>query len=1023
MNETTIPKLEKMNTTTQMNISPDLLFFKNDVLGDLKSVESKIAKKLYKQNEDTDKKLIQFENKLDSLTQKLFSLSNITSANTFAKEKMESLFQFRTKMEETMNNFDLKLKSISKDLVDSINRYDRIIENNIFYQGIIGSSNARFRTFHDFIDYVLANIGQLIIFRDRTIGIDFKQYKKNLDKMIEALKKQSDNILENNKIFTTRYVDNLEHKIKSDYELYEQKLFNLKIQNTEQCTDLEKLTGNLIKEWGRISEMRREINNTLNNHTENFKHHFLLTENKLNECIKEYNEMKRRFDLFVEFMKGVKSGVGSQMTFNEFLNFKENPEYHKKKTSAESYLKKYIVGEMGMDQITHLSKKFSRKLSTFNENNNHTINNLNTINIHKSSKFLRNNSINDFSYKNSNETIYSINNINNEQNKFEMIRPKSILTPSNINIKDGLIANNDEKKFNSDEKKKMYSFKRFNTSNFNNFNTIKKTDSDDKPKGEIQDKIFKNNVITLNRTFNITSAKNIININNQNNNLVNNNDINNLKFENDDKINKIESKSNLIQKNKNINFDKNSQVYEIKNNINNNIEEKKFKLKRKGKSSDDRNENEQIKENQEKIYIEKALINKENNKKNKGYINNKTLVENHINNINYFGEESKIKNEYINEKNKNNMFINGVNENVYESNIDRNNINLKNNYDINVILENNENEEKEEKDEEDNEKMEIYSYKEINLDKVDNSKKNNNYNNNPDSKNNLANNNSEIRNNPNIFKKVNTNDLPYAQQKISKEKKNLNNTINNNYIDHEQFYFNKDNKINLHKLLRGNKNAFNFFQKIIENGEVKMPNMTLTDKKNPNYIRKINLNSVKTPLRNNSCINFYQANNPINRVNYEYFEDLFKSNNTEENDIYNQENNFYSCDNRDKNINYNKTKVNKMNNTELRTIQNNSRQAINPKIHIVNLPGILEYKKIENNDKTNKKSDRGINEAFNQILELRKINYENDLYRKNKGPKLNVNNRNFKNNKFRSYNGIINSNYFKNGNSSNDDCI
>ena len=285
MNETTVPKLEKMNTT-KMSISPELLFFKNDVLGDLKTVESKITKKMSKQTEDTEKRIFQLENKLDSLTQKLFNLSNVTSVNTFAKDKMESLFEFRTKIEEAMNNFEIKLKTLSKDLVDSINKYDKIIEKNIFYQGIIGSSNARFRNFHDFIDYTLSNISQLINFRDRTVGIDFQQYKNNLDKMIDGLKKQSDNIIENNKIFTTRYVDNLEQKMNSNNELFEQKLFSLKIQNTQQCTDFEKLSANLKKEWEKISEFRRNIDITLNEHTEKFNHNFNLTQNKLDECIK-----------------------------------------------------------------------------------------------------------------------------------------------------------------------------------------------------------------------------------------------------------------------------------------------------------------------------------------------------------------------------------------------------------------------------------------------------------------------------------------------------------------------------------------------------------------------------------------------------------------------------------------------------------------------------------------------------------------------------------------------------------------
>ena len=172
MNEGTLTASEKNNFTPKA-VNSELLFFKNDILGDIKQVESKISKKMDKQNEESEKKLVHLQHRLDSLTQKLFSLSNITSENTNAKEKVDSLYQFRSKMEETINNYDFRLKTISKELVETINKYDRIIEGNLYYQGIIGSNNARFRTFHNFVDYVLTNISQFIIFKDKTFGIDF----------------------------------------------------------------------------------------------------------------------------------------------------------------------------------------------------------------------------------------------------------------------------------------------------------------------------------------------------------------------------------------------------------------------------------------------------------------------------------------------------------------------------------------------------------------------------------------------------------------------------------------------------------------------------------------------------------------------------------------------------------------------------------------------------------------------------------------------------------------------------------
>ena len=105
-----------------------------------------------------------------------------------------------------------------------------------------------------------------------------------------------------------------------------------------------------------------------------------------------------------------------------------------------------------------------------------------------------------------------------------------------------------------------------------------------------------------------------------------------------------------------------------------------------------------------------------------------------------------------------------------------------------------------------------------------------------------------------------------------------------------------------------------------------------------------------------------------------------------------------------------------MNNTEFRSSSsNNNRTTKNKKkLHIVNLPGIIDNKANDQKEKNN--ADKEVddyNEALNQILELRKINYENDLYRKKVGPNTNKTSRNNNieyNNKMKVYNGI-NNNY------------
>ena len=1064
MTEKAISIPDKNNNNEKLNIKSELNFFKNELLGDFKQVESKIVKKVERQNDETEKKLYDFQNKLDSITQKLFSLSNKTSHNSQLKDQVESLIQFRSKMEETINVMDFKLTTISKDLVDAINKYDRLIEKNILYEGIIGSSNARFTTFHNFIDYVLTNISQLIIFRDKTIGMDFKQYKNKIDTMLLGLKKQSDGIIEHNKIFTVRCLDNLENKIKSTFDLFEQKIFDLKINNSEQYTNLEKIAQNLIREYEKIVELKKEIEINISKNNDAFNYHFILNENRLTECLNDYYEMKKKFDLLVEYLKGLK--LGSHANFNEFFNL-YSQESHRKKINAESYLKKYIVGEMGMEQISMLARRRSKKNVSFadknNNNNNNNDNNNNKTNNMQSNKFLRK-TISNFEYRknksniinnNLNSNNINNNNINTNNNNndifhlsnsqsdfmFNLNNLKESFKTNNISINSSLRENkdniDDKNTVNNNEIRKSKSYKRYNTSNINN-NMNKNKDNADELKGNKNNNAFKNNIIALNKSYNSKLERNKLNQDNNNTNLNDNNvgRKNDDKFKENDIYENKEDKENeedkKIEKTNAINLNGPNKDIENKNikknnDIDNN-ESQKIKIKKKVKFTEANNND--IKKEEEKIVInEKEIIieKKENNKK-KDLINNNSF-ENNINSNNNLKKNSEIKSSIV-KKNNNNIIDNKTNNKNY------------NNYNFNIIEEKEEEKEeiekkesKEQKDQKDKkekkeknekeekkektnkkDKIEKKEQKEkqekqeknkvqndYNMENIFEDKENNTIINNYENKNNL-----ELLNNYQNYNFPTNNTIEFQESKKNyldeldskiKEKQN-NYTID---ADNKQKLINDNSKIILHKLLKGDKSALNSI-KIINNGEeIKIPKIAYNDKKQKNNEKKINLNTYKTSIKSNSSINFYPNKNHINNQNFEYFD---RDDNYY---FFNNEINYDTTDSKESNLYFKKTKVNKMNNTEFKSTPNNNKQ----KLHIVNLPGINDIRKMENNSHND---GEVYNEALNQILELRKIKYDNDLYRKNKGrPIINQNNKNnmnirFDNNRIRkTYNGFYNS--------------
>ena len=964
MEQSSPTKKEVNNINLKPMLNPELLFFKNEILGDLKQLENKLLRKIDQKCDSSQKKVAQIETSIDNLTKKLFNISNFYSENVTMKDKIENLFQSRTSMEETLFTHEYKLSSIAKDLVTAINKYDKIIEKSIIYPGLIGASNSKFNTFHNFIDYVMANISQLNHFKEKTMGIDLKQYKNRLEATIEGFRKQTEEIITNNKVYTSKLIKNLDNKFKNDYELYDQKLFNLRIKNTEQVIGIEKLSKNLVNDLKSLNEMKKNIEKSYETSIQVLRWHYIYTENRMNQCVKDYDEIKKRIDLILEAFKGMKGGSipNLPVILKEFENLGDNKKEQSAKIKAESLLKKYIVGEMNMEQIAQLSKKSSGKVK-FNENlikSNIFEDNINSNSSNKKSNLSRMNTRSFIKYDSSHQLNSNKDNpkSENKTNKMDIFSSQRLVFSKRFQEFGGKLSSSinlkSQKSNNSDVADKRNIFKRMGTTFFDDkkLSKLNEQQTNLSPRGQLlnlqNNKKVLDEKISLNDNF---QHKSSLLTKNQKNNAYINKEISVIKesqSEYKNELNKTENEK-LETKNqeiKNNNEEKNLKLSLSKENKENIIEEAKNNSSNISEKTD-----------KNKAITKRSKSPRENQDGEKedriSNLDNQTILSTISEHIiltpkNEDEKEQKKYEEIVNNNKdpKENPAQNKIIHNIKSApNIKK--VKDKNTKNINVIIK----KEKKQKKEQETKMERVYEDKE--------------------NKTNIRSANLEyISRNED---RANIKDILFPSEKTFQGNRDNNNfyfeienktqeNLNDKGVD--IISINTGSKIGLHKLLKGDKNALNSF-KLISNGEdikiPKLPNSEYEKKSKRNRNKSIN-NLISTKSKTNkdlksaSSINFFKSNNN-NQINNDFKLDIF------ENLFENNFEDFY-------NDLIGNNSINNLNPVLEPNNQDDYNKDKNSKLHIVHIPAVSQTQRPQQKEYSK--------DALNRIEALRKIKNVNN---------------------------------------------
>ena len=543
------------------NIKMDLLHFKDDILKDIKSMQKNIADKFTISNNLLKEKLESYDTKINLYNEKIIQLSNLITEDNNLKEKVDKLLSTKINFQDKLLTHEIKINNIEKDYINKINQINNILSETVIYPNVIGGI-SKFKTFHDLIDYILAQIVQINTYKEKNI-LDLSSYKKKLENLIQNLQLQLDNIIKSANEFTTKSVNTCEENFKNILSLYDERFQNVRIENQSYTVSLEKFYKDLKEELKKFNNIKNSIYNKINTEVGNMKKDNFQVVKIFGNYKKEFNLIKDRFTKLSEFIKDVRfrKNLGDYKR-REYMNMGSQIDFTKKQNlDISSSVKKYILGEINAQELA-FPKKFSKTNVIFNEENDYNksndylINSYLNKNINFGTNFSNNvnNSSNSSPFKNTLENI----NIPKRKSVYNLMTPFSlkdykINKDNNIKYSNkDIISNtklsiNDFKRVQSTDLKSRKRYTSFMDNNNNLINHLKNNLEDSKLNNETskynnQGQIIKEENET---NSNITQSSNL-NSSDKNNNSQESNKLNIENKKKEEKINNNEDKNNNI---------------------------------------------------------------------------------------------------------------------------------------------------------------------------------------------------------------------------------------------------------------------------------------------------------------------------------------------------------------------------------------------------------------------------------------------------------------------------------------------
>ena len=365
----------------------DFIYFKNELLKDLKEIESKINDKVKTTLEKNEEKILSIDTKINLCREKILELSSIINSDKSQSENINKLIIFKSKTEDKISLYDKKIKELKDYLNESIYSMNKSINENINYPGIIGI-NSKFPNFHAYIDFVISNINNLNSFKEKMVALDIKNYKNNLDKIMKSYKIQIDSFMNSTKNLNTENLLVCDNKISDLFKLFENKLDeekNLLKKNIEEIS--EKYNKMNINMENIKNEFNDKIGKNKDENEKKFEKLNLLNEKYLNDI----DILNKKIEENNENIKQINNQIDEKMKSQEEKLLSKNNHLFSliKKHKKNPYLKllnKDNINDKEFNNMSSLDLNISTKINKILDIDEIScINNKKIIKFHKKS--------------------------------------------------------------------------------------------------------------------------------------------------------------------------------------------------------------------------------------------------------------------------------------------------------------------------------------------------------------------------------------------------------------------------------------------------------------------------------------------------------------------------------------------------------------------------------------------------------------------------------------------------------------
>ena len=425
----------------------DFVYFRNEILKDMKQIETKINEKVINFYSSIKKITTENDEKINLIDLKLKALQN--NDPLVLENKINGNFEKnRKKFEEKFDDIGAKINIIQRDLSNACFKYDRIVIDNLKVTGLIGEA-CPYSNLKYYIEFLHKKISELTISRDK-INNELKAANNRISDILVQMKSD----LEQQKYIiadmTSNRLNDANNKFLERDKMYEERISSLRLENYNFSNNLIKKTEELNIQWDKLEHIKEEIYKKFDEEKIRFKKYTEYLLNSFNLQKKEFNLIKSRFtdmsNVFKHFSTARNSfenldrkeiiKVARRLNFDKKQKMsKEDTEMINKEEKENNILK--IDGEENTNNEHQLKKKKKSDSGDFKKEDSNYSFNINNQEDENNLKLTDENFIDlDINNINKNNRKININQKNSNSDEFKNIYTKIAIKSFNKKSKE-----------------------------------------------------------------------------------------------------------------------------------------------------------------------------------------------------------------------------------------------------------------------------------------------------------------------------------------------------------------------------------------------------------------------------------------------------------------------------------------------------------------------------------------------------------------------------------------------------------